>query len=154
MLHVFLVYVEWDRLSFLFVQIQVDNLKKELHNVSDEVRQQEEGINRLEKINNTLSTNGPYQVDKAREKVNEMKEMREQLLLSEQEKIRILQDLLQHRDEYQSHDLPLRYSQVCCHYFLLFLINKRSDATTLRDRNLVIPAKKAARIVIEKFLIL
>ena len=77
-------------------------MKKELHNVSDEVRHQEEGHNRLEKINETLSTNGPYQVDMAREKVGTIKEVREQLLIGEQEKIRILQDLLRQRDEYQS----------------------------------------------------
>ena len=41
----------------------------------------------------------------AREKVNEMKEVRERLLLGEQEKIRILQELLRRRDEYQVMDL-------------------------------------------------
>ena len=38
----------------------------------------------------------------AREKVGTIKEVREQLLIGEQEKIRILQDLLRQRDEYQS----------------------------------------------------
>lgn len=94
-------------------------MKKELHNVSDEVRHQEEGHNRLEKINETLSTNGPYQVDMAREKVGTIKEVREQLLIGEQEKIRILQDLLRQRDEYQS-DVA-GYIQVCWPFLSLFL---------------------------------
>ncbi|XP_066936819.1 protein WWC2-like isoform X2 [Clytia hemisphaerica] len=81
---------------------RVGNLKKELHNVSDEVRHQQEGHDRLEKINETLSSNGPYQVDTAREKVTVMNDVREQLLLGEQEKIHILQDLLRQRDEYRS----------------------------------------------------
>ena len=88
-------------------------MKKELNNVSDEVRHQQEGHDRLEKINETLSSNGPYQVDTAREKVSVMNEVREQLLLGEQEKIHILQDLLRQRDEYRS-DIA-GYNQVSEH---------------------------------------
>ena len=49
----------------------------------------------------------------AREKISKMKEVREQLLVGEQEKIRILEDLLKQRDEYQS-DIA-GYIQVCNH---------------------------------------
>ena len=102
----------------------MDNLKKEWNNASDEVRYQQEGHNRLEKINQTLSSNGPYQIDMAREKVGKMKEVREQLLVGEQEKIRILQDLLRQRDEYQSDTAG--YSQVSQKAWFCYQFIKRN----------------------------
>ena len=66
------------------------------------MRHQQEGINKLERINENVSKNGPYRLDVAKEKVTEMKEVREKLLVGEQEKIKILQELLRQRNEYQT----------------------------------------------------
>lgn len=83
---------------------RVENLRKELHKASNEVRHKQEGFDKLEQINRNLSENGPYQIDMARDKLNEMKNVKEKLLQGEQEKIRLLQDLLKQRDEYQYGD--------------------------------------------------
>lgn len=89
---------------------RVERLKKELHKGTNEVLQHQEGVKRLEKINETFTNNGPYEIETARDKVSEMKELREQLLLGEQEKIRILEDILRQRDEHQYDDLAI-YNQ-------------------------------------------
>ena len=88
--------------------VQVKNLKRELHKASDEVRYQQEGIDKLEQINQNLSENGPYRIDMARDKLNEMKDVKEKLLQGEKEKIQLLQDLLKQRDEYQYNDYLIR----------------------------------------------
>lgn len=88
--------------------VQVENLKRELHKASDEVRHQQEGIDKLEQVNQKLSENGPYQIDMARDKLNEMKDVKEKLLQGEKEKIQLLQDLLKQRDEYQYNDYLIR----------------------------------------------
>lgn len=88
--------------------VQVENLKRELHKASDEVRYQQEGIDKLEQINQNLSENGPYRIDMARDKLNEMKDVKEKLLQGEKEKIQLLQDLLKQRDEYQYNDYLIR----------------------------------------------
>jgi len=80
---------------------RVENLKRELEVASDDVRCQQKGIDKLEEINHMVAENGPYQIDVAHQKLSEMKDVREKLLQGEQEKIRILQDLLKQRDEYQ-----------------------------------------------------
>ena len=88
--------------------VQVENLKRELHKGSDKVRHQQEGIDKLEQINQNLSENGPYQIDMARDKLNEMNDVKEKLLQGEKEKIQLLQDLLKQRDEYQYNDYLIR----------------------------------------------
>lgn len=76
-----------------------------MQQASEEIRYQKEGMTKLELINQSHFENGPYKVEVAKEKVNEMKEVRERLLLGEQEKIQILQELLRRRDEYQYQEL-------------------------------------------------
>jgi len=83
---------------------RVGNLKRELQEETDKVRYQQDGIDKLEEINRTVAVSGG-QLEEARLKVNEMKEIREQLLAGEQEKISLLQELLQQRRDFRGSDL-------------------------------------------------
>lgn len=98
----------------------MDNLKRELHEASDEVRHKKDGITKLEQINQNLSENGPFELDVAREKVSEMKEVKEQLLIGQQEKIRILEELLRQRDECQISELNKQVNCFCSLFFYVF----------------------------------
>ncbi|XP_065670615.1 protein WWC3 isoform X5 [Hydra vulgaris] len=75
---------------------RVNDLKKELHETAGQ-----NDLNNFEEIHKKMPSNSPLQIHAIKEKLNEMKDMREKLLIGQQEKIKILQELLQQRDEYQ-----------------------------------------------------
>ena len=91
-------------------------MKRELQEETDKVRYQQDGIDKLEEINRTVAVSGG-QLEEARLKVNEMKEIREQLLAGEQEKISLLQELLQQRRDFRGSDLSC--NQVFPLYFFI-----------------------------------
>ena len=63
-----------------------------------------------------MSSNSAFQVHAVRAKLSEMKDMREKLLIGQQEKIKILQELLQQRDEYQMSEYSSSSGQVNSEY--------------------------------------